>query len=624
MKFSKKQLKAMVMTAAIALPIAASGITGVQSVSAAPAVASDVTIRINKFGIQKSQPMGTPELDLNNLTHAEAVAKLEAAKYKALQDVEFKLYRLDSDVLASVKDDKFMGYVSESEAEALAATATEIELDGPTNVNGQTGTTAKVPNSGAYMIVETNAPAGVVQKSDAQVVQLPVYRVNSQDQHEVVNGTLDVYLKNRTNTGSLNVDKDIEDNTAAKNLKATFSLTKVKNQNGVTVNEDFGSKTTTGLIDGVDLTWDNLTYGTYKLVETANAGAGYQKIADREFTISDSNLTQSYTGTDKIKNPTTVEQWKTVDRATENKGTGNLDAAGLVAEGLKVGQAFDWHINTTIPSNIDEMQEFVITDTMPANISFNDAEVYVVDERITDSTKAPATDALIAGTDYKLDTATNGKVVFNFTQAGLDKMAANTDGYVYIKYNTTLNSLDADQVNSIVFENGSTVNWTVKNNVDTGHDGDSSLTWTGAKKFQKTDGSKPLAGAEFKVKNDADKYLSYNEDREVVWVDDAADAKKFDSNGTNAMFVVDGLAEGTYTLVETKTPTNYATMSDLEFTIAETDAQASGDATKLPINEVENLPANKLPLTGGMGYIAAALGGLAAMFVAVRGYRRIK
>lgn len=622
MKISKKQLKALVMTAAIALPIAASSITGIQSVSAAPAEAADVTIRINKFGINKNQPMGTPNLDLNNMTHAEAVAALAAAQYSALKDVSFKLYRLDSDTLASVKADKFMGYVSETEATALAATAEEVGLDGATDANGQTSTTVKVPNNGAYMIVETSAPASVVQKSDAQVVQLPVYRVNADEQHEVVNGTLDLYMKNRTNTGSLQVDKDIEDNTEAKNLQATFQLTKIKSQSGATVTEDFGSRTTNGLVDGVDFGWDNLTYGTYKLVETSTAGDNYQKIAEREFVINDENLAQVYMNDSKIMNPLRPSIEKTVDMATEGKP--GADTAGLVAAGVAVGSTFDWHLNTDIPANITDMTEFYVSDTMPAQISFNAGatEVYISDEKITDGSFEGAT-KLVEDEDYSVE-QTGQKVVFDFNEDAREKMGENTDGYVYIKYNTTLNTTEDLEVNSFILENEGRVDWTVGNAPESGNDTDTSETWTGAKKFQKTDGTNALAGAEFMVKNADGEYLSYN-DKQPVWVESAEDGEVFKSTTENdATFLVDGLAAGTYTLIETKTPVNFATMSDHEFEITKTDAAANGDADELYTNEVVNLPANKLPLTGGMGYIAAALGGLAAMFMAVRGYRRIK
>ena len=126
--------------------------------------------------------------------------------------------------------------------------------------------------------------------------------------------------------------------------------------------------------------------------------------------------------------------------------------------------------------------------------------------------------------------------------------------------------------------------------------------------FKTDDEDKPLANAEFVLKDASGKYYAKDANGKVIWVDtiDQAEVHVSAADGTVPAFA--GLANGTYTLVETKAPDGYNKSADVQFTINEYDYTAENlikEAT------VINKEGPELPSTGGMGttifYIVGAL-----------------
>lgn len=84
----------------------------------------------------------------------------------------------------------------------------------------------------------------------------------------------------------------------------------------------------------------------------------------------------------------------------------------------------------------------------------------------------------------------------------------------------------------------------------------------------------------------------------VSWVNDIADATKVTTNANGKAFF-EGLADGTYYLVETKAPAGY---NPLTAPVPVTVAGSSTDITKLSVTaKVENQAGTLLPSTGGVG-----------------------
>lgn len=94
-------------------------------------------------------------------------------------------------------------------------------------------------------------------------------------------------------------------------------------------------------------------------------------------------------------------------------------------------------------------------------------------------------------------------------------------------------------------------------------------------------------------------YYKWDETTKTVsWVDDIADATKVTTDAHGEAFF-EGLADGTYYLVETKAPAGY---NPLTAPVPVTVAGSSTDITKLSVTaKVENQAGTLLPSTGGVG-----------------------
>lgn len=151
--------------------------------------------------------------------------------------------------------------------------------------------------------------------------------------------------------------------------------------------------------------------------------------------------------------------------------------------------------------------------------------------------------------------------------------------------------------------------------------------------------AKPLAGAEFVVKNAEGKFLKQAEDGAWSFVPYQNDAKKFTTEN-DGLVEVAGLAAGTYTVVETQAPTGYASNFRVTFKVEITDEglvtfepdalhqvqpkdNTTANATATVLN-VKNV--TQLPLTGAAGTVlftvVALLVGGAGVAVAVKSRRR--
>jgi len=121
--------------------------------------------------------------------------------------------------------------------------------------------------------------------------------------------------------------------------------------------------------------------------------------------------------------------------------------------------------------------------------------------------------------------------------------------------------------------------------------------------FLKTDGTtkKPVAGAEFIIRNDAGKYLTFDDDGKLTGiVDQTDDATKLTSTGETPIKVT-GLPHGKYQLIETKAPAGYVVGRPTEFTVT--------DKAQTTPQQIKNDPYS-LPITGGQGIIWFIVAGL--------------
>lgn len=143
-----------------------------------------------------------------------------------------------------------------------------------------------------------------------------------------------------------------------------------------------------------------------------------------------------------------------------------------------------------------------------------------------------------------------------------------------------------------------------------------------------------LSGAEFKLKNEAGKWVKVDENHKVTgWADNQTDGSVLTS-GEDGLFKIIGLEDGTYYLKEIKAPDGYNNIENeikieitssydttgvktLQIKVDNGDAKAGIADTGVVSMDVENNKGATLPSTGGTGTTVLYLVGGALVLIAV-------
>ena len=341
---------------------------------------------------------------------------------------------------------------------------------------------------------------------------------------------------------------------------------------------------------------------------------------------------------------------KTYTKITLNAEDGqhNIDALGQFnAKDENAPTPPTKSANGTGTVNVGDTVNYTITAVVPPAAAGYDTYKYTI------------TDAASKGLNVAKDNANFVVVVKKGSTDGTDKTLAETSG----DYTLTQQGSASDEngtVTTIAFPNvkdyaGKTIQVTykgvvtsdavdqvtnkatVKNNNDQTAEGEPVVKKLGKFDFTKIgvgNDAEGLAGAEFKVSADGGKtFIKFSDDNDGVYYPTNADygdetLRSADGMGTQKTLgkvAVRGLAEGTYTVQETKAPTGYAENFKVTFTV--TIGKDGGEGTlavdKLQqVNTSEKTVLNvksitQLPLTGAAGtmlftVVAVLLAGVAS------------
>ncbi|MFC3419123.1 SpaH/EbpB family LPXTG-anchored major pilin [Salinicoccus hispanicus] len=293
-----------------------------------------------------------------------------------------------------------------------------------------------------------------------------------------------------------------------------------------------------------------------------------------------------------------------------------------------IGENITWNIKTTVPKGIEEYDKYTIESTIHDHLNFNVDNVSVDYNGTT----------LKKDIDYSISFNDGSRnLIIELPKTKFSEMGA--------AWNDSQNppTLHISMTNRI--NNHAEMGNPIKNNsrilFDNGHGTNSStsveeppVVYTGGKKFIKVTEDRDengklvtLPDAEFVILNSNGKFLKQDKETlDVSWAATQAEAKKFTSN-TDGTFEVTGLSYGidndnnegssTYTLRETKAPTDYAlpTNRNTEFIVN----NSSYNDTQPIINKRVSIPD-----TGGTGTILFTVIGLALMILALVLIRRRK
>lgn len=268
------------------------------------------------------------------------------------------------------------------------------------------------------------------------------------------------------------------------------------------------------------------------------------------------------------------------------------------------------------------------------NVTAGNTTNYVLHDKMTgltykaDSiqiTKANGTVTLTQGTDYSIETPTDGcSFEIKFVNGKL-----NAGDVVVVTYTATVNA------NAVVAGTGNTnETWLdYGNDGHTTHDTTRTYVWE-FKIYKYTKGAGEnetvdLPGAEFvlyKINNGVKHYIIASSNKLTGWTTEENSATKFTSDN-NGNVSISGLDAGEYYLKETKAPDGYNKLTDdikvvltkgyNESTNVGTAYFTYGSSTKADKVEVENNAGTTLPSTGGMGTTVFYVVGGGLMAVAV-------
>jgi len=266
--------------------------------------------------------------------------------------------------------------------------------------------------------------------------------------------------------------------------------------------------------------------------------------------------------------------------------------------------------------NIGDDVPFKLTSKVP-DMGLYDTYKYVFHDKLSngltfneDSVTVTIGDTDLSNDQFKVNTTTTDGCTF---EVELDLKTPNysVGSIITVKYTATLNenaSVGADiNTNEVYLEYSNDPN----NTAETGKTPEDIvkvyLFTLNITKVDVKDTNKVLEGAEFKLTDDSNKWAVIDADGKLKsWSEQESEATILQSDDSGKI-TVDGLAEGTYSLIETKAPDGYEIPKD-SFSIT---ISANGTNVYEVSYTITNSKGSGLPETGGIGttifYIAGGL-----------------
>ncbi len=296
--------------------------------------------------------------------------------------------------------------------------------------------------------------------------------------------------------------------------------------------------------------------------------------------------------------PTEPETPETPIAPTINKRVANLQGS------YQFGDKINYQVAITVPSDLSSKKKFEISD---ANVShnlipdLNSLKVMQGSTNLTNLFKNTKTDDgfMLQLQDFK----------------ALSKYAGKQ---IVVSYTSTLVN-NQENISQSEFLN------TAKVTVDSQSMTSQVVVKTGYKKFVKVDlnnQKKTLAGATFMVRNAKKQYLAKKAGT-YYWVNNSKDANLVQvTSQDDGSFMINGLRNGTYFLVETKAPNGYHMgKKAIAFKI---DAQHNQEQAILKVVNQQIKRAGLLPQTGEQAQTWLVILGLAIILLALVVLKRYK
>lgn len=506
---------------------------------------------------------------------------------------------------------------------------------------------------GFYVVIETTVPDAVTTPMKPFLLSVPMTTTDGSDWLYDIH----VYPKNETGYGKISLEKTgVKDD--EKISGAVFALQKKSDTDDKWINitkqstaqgDDTGNNLTLTTDSEGKITIDGLSKGKYRLIETF-VGDGYIMDGATAYPFEVTNEGKiKYNGTTdanitiKITNER-PDLKKEVQK--KNNGPWGRDADYSIEDEIP------YKITVNVPNNITKLKTFTVTDT-PTNLKDNLSSIKITCDGTPVVVEAYSTEAL--GADG---------FTIKFTPA---QMEAYKGKQLVITYNATLKdtafNTTAGNRNTAKLEYSKNITPNTTDDPDNPNKGkeegkntieSSTVVYTFAVKIEKTgeDGTTPLKDVKFDLYQevDAETTGAITGASVPAGLDNAKFWKKIDTLTTDASGIAthNGLSNGTYYLVETKTNDGYNLLKkpievilNVQYTtitktesawVEDTNGQkqvkseitettfTSADSTTqqgIKVQKVINKKGFTLPTTGGIGTFVFTFAGIAMMAAAV-------
>lgn len=523
---------------------------------------------------------------------------------------------------------------------------------------------------GVYAVKETNAPSQVVSKTANFLVSVPMTNKAGDDWLYDIKA----YPKNETVYAGINLVKN------GTTIKADGTKETV-NLQGVTFalqSRPTGSASSVAWTDVTAYTTDSngsinvtgLAPNDYRFIETDLGENNGYILNGKPYKFTVQNNGKIKVGDETAKDSVTItaDNEKPDLKKEVKKGDKYENAADA-----SIGDMVEWKVSASVPSNVDQLNKYSITDTMSNALTWVDADAALTITYKDNGAAVNSIDPAFAeNIDYKLtkpnDNQEGGSWTIEFTEAGKTKLKANNISSIEVTFKTKLNKNanigSAGNLNDAQLDYSNAiypiVDPTNPNDSKTpgeDHIKDQAIVYSFSIDVTKVDGNNTttkLEGVHFDLykysgsaESPTESELKGSEGKKINIADLVTDDK--------GKITVNGLENGKYYLVETKAATGGYNLlkAPVKVEIAQTytvtknttvnkDTEGNVTSTTTVVNEtftggdtnnagtysvtIENRKGFTLPKTGDIGtamFLIIGIGGmLAAVYIMLRGRKR--
>lgn len=513
---------------------------------------------------------------------------------------------------------------------------------------------------GLYLVQETKAPSQIVNKTANFLVSVPM----TNEAGKAWNYDVVAEPKNAAVYAGINLIKE------GTTIKADGTL-KTVNLAGVTF---VLQSRPTGSDDSV--TWTNVGSYTTKSDGTINVN----DLAPNDYRFIETGLGENngyilngkpYEFTVQNDGKIKVGSKKPTDIATITADNEKPDLKKEVKNGntyenaadASIGDMVEWKVSASVPSNVDQLEKYSITDKMSSALTWVEAEA-----ALNITYKSNGTPVNAETTDYTLikptDNQEGGSWTIEFTEAGKTKLKTNNISSIEVTFKTKLNEKanigSAGNLNDAQLDYSNAIYPSTNPNdgkkPGEDHIKDQAKVYSFAIDMTKVDGNNTatkLEGVYF------DLYKYSGTVTEPTESDLKGSGKKINTTDLvtdiNGKITVKGLENGNYYLVETKAAAGGYNLlkAPVKVVIAQEysvekkttvtkDAEGNVTSTTTVVNKtfkggdennagtysvtIENRKGFTLPKTGDIGtamFLIIGIGGmLAAVYIMLRGRKR--